>query len=98
MNPLAWMQLTISLPLAVKLDIIGVVVVIKIQDVGFIHQRAVENMQLQCMSNNYYQQCLLFVDSKLCASEQATVENVVSFFSIVFFNANSFSTPVSSHL
>ena len=53
MNPLAWMQLTISLPLAVKFDIIGVVVVIKIQDVGFIHQRAVENTQLQCLSNNY---------------------------------------------
>ena len=49
MNPLALMQLTISLPLAVKFDIIGVVVVIKIQDVGFIHQRAVENMQLQCL-------------------------------------------------
>ena len=30
MNPLAWMQLTISLPLAVKFDIIGVVVVINI--------------------------------------------------------------------
>ena len=96
MNPLAWMQLTISLPLAVKLDIIGVVVVIKIQDVGFIHQRAVENMQLQCLSNNYYQQCLLFVYSKLCASEHATDENVVSVFLIVFY-ANSFSTTVSSH-